>query len=82
MRARTDAQLTGFETLINVGQLLFMKRGFLLTRGILPPVSFSHRNVNAEERTDVLLCRMVAVSSGAARQHRMNIPAEAGTGTS
>jgi hypothetical protein len=54
----------------------------MLTRGILQPVSFSHRNVNAEERAGVLLCRMVAVNSGAALQHRMNIPAEAGTGTS
>lgn len=82
MRARTDAQLAVFDALVNVGQLLFLKKGFLLTRAILQPVSFSHRNVNAEECAGVLLCRMVAVSSGAARQLRMNIRAEAGTGTS
>lgn len=68
MRARTDAKLAGLETLINVGQLLFMKQVILLTRGILHHVSFSYRNVNAEERAGVLLlCRMVAVNSGAAR---------------
>lgn len=67
MRARSDTELAGFETLINVGQLLFLTKVFLLTRGILQPVSFSHRNVNAEEHAGVLLCRMVAVNSGAAR---------------
>lgn len=64
MRTRTDVELAGFETLINGGQLLFMKKVFLLTLSILQPVSFSHPNVNAEAREGILLCGRIAVDSG------------------
>jgi len=78
IRTQSEPELAGFETLINVGQMLFMKKVFLLTLGILRPVSFSQRNVNAEEGSGVLLCDMVAVNSGAVQMHMMNIPAEPG----
>lgn len=81
MLTRSDPELAGVETLINGRQMLFMKKLFLLTPGILQPVSFSQRNANAEERVGLLLCGMVAVNSGAVQQHIMNIPAEPRIGT-
>lgn len=82
MRARTDGELAGFETLINVGQLRFIKKVFLLTRGILQPVCLKSVRITASSATQaswnsihilMYLCLMIIPTLWSLTESRLNV---------
>jgi len=82
MRARTDTQLAGFETLINDEQLLFMKKVFVLTRGILQPVCLKSVRIPAFSATQaswnsihilIYLCLMIIPALWSLTESRLNV---------